>query len=158
MSAMIRQATALLLMLPLGLLSGETQAADDSAVFDAELAAELGADEYGMRRYTLVNLESGSVERSDADEQARLQSAHLAHIRALADSGQLVLAGPYLDEASPRGIFILAVEDMEQARSLVEADPAVQAGLLNVSLRPWYGSAALMELNDIHERISREQP
>lgn len=158
MVTLARLTVFLVLTLPLaGLSAGETLPEDEPA-FDAELAEELGADEYGMRRYMMVYLEAGDGPELDEGEQARLQAAHLGHIRSLAESGKLILAGPFVDGESPRGILILAVEDAGEARELVEADPAVEAGRLTVSLRPWYGSAALQEVNRIHERISREQP
>jgi hypothetical protein len=40
---------------------------------------------------------------------------------------------------------------MEEAAT----DPAIKARRLAMELRPWYGSAALMELNTLHERIHK---
>ena len=135
------------------------QAADvPMPVYDAQLAERLGADVYGMRVYTLVLLAPGAAKIEDQEERARLQQGHLAHIRKMAEEGHLVLAGPFLDAADLRGLFVLATEDLDKARALVAKDPAVQAGTLDMRLERWYGSAALPELTDIHARIAREQP
>jgi hypothetical protein len=54
--------------------------------------------------------------------------------------------------ASP-GLF---VETVEEATKLTESDPAVQRGTLQFELRPWYGSAASMEVSDIHKTIEKK--
>jgi len=40
---------------------------------------------------------------------------------------------------------------------LTETDPAVQSGRLTMDLHPWYGSAALKEVNDLHATIQKVQ-
>ncbi len=69
--------------------------------------------------------------------------------------GKLVLAGPFMDEGDLRGIYIFNVTTIEEAQSLTETDPAIQAGSLVMELKPWYGSAALMGVNSEHDRISK---
>lgn len=86
---------------------------------------------------------------------SELENKHEKHRAA---EGKLVLAGPFLDGGELRGIFLFKVETLEEARALVETDPAVAAGRLKMELRPWYGSAAIVEVNGIHQRISRENP
>ena len=49
-----------------------------------------------------------------------------------------------------RGIYIFKVETVEEAEALTLTDPAIQAGSLVMELQPWYGSAALVELNELH--------
>jgi len=132
--------------------------ADDEVMFDAQLANELGADQYGMRAYVMAFLKSGPNPSENADRAAELQQGHMAHIRSMAEQGHLVMAGPFMDAGSVRGIFIFATDSMEQARAWTEADPAIQAGALEMELRPWYGSAALVQLNEVHEKIARINP
>lgn len=50
------------------------------------------------------------------------------------------------------------VDSLEEAEALTASDPAVQAGSLVMELHPWYGSAALMKVVDIHSRIARSTP
>ena len=125
------------------------------AAFDHRLAEKLGADDYGMRKYVMAFLKSGPNRSQDAETRARLQRAHLDNIKKLANEGKLVLAGPFLDDGSIRGIYIFAVESLEEARKLTETDPAIIQGSLEMELHPWYGSAALMEVNEIHNRIEK---
>ena len=51
--------------------------------------------------------------------------------------GILLIAGPMGDNGELRGIVVLKVNSMEEAKALVEADPAVKAGRLRVELHPW---------------------
>lgn len=131
---------------------------NEEVIFDEVLAEELGADEYGMKRYVMAFLKAGPNRDQDEETAAELQQAHMANIQRMAESGVLVLAGPFLDEGEIRGIYVFDVVSIEEARELTETDPAVQAGRLEMELHPWYGSAALMNVNEIHGSISKSNP
>lgn len=73
----------------------------------------------------------------------------------MAADGKLFLAGPFLDNGEMRGIFVFAVETLAEAEALTAADPAVESGRLSMELHPWYGSAALMKVGEIHSAVSR---
>ena len=124
--------------------------------YDSLLAVEMGADAYGMRKYVLAYLKAGPNRDQDSVETVRLQRAHLDNITRMAEEGKLVVAGPFLDEGEARGIYVFAVETLEEAQALTSSDPAIQAGRLVMELHPWYASAALMKINDLHNQISRE--
>ena len=108
-----------------------------------------------MKKYVIAFLKRGSNKLSGAEAE-QLQNAHLKNIIRLADEGKLVVAGPFRDDGEVRGIFILNAETVEEARKLTESDPAVQRGTLQFELRPWYGSAALMEVSRIHKTIEKK--
>jgi uncharacterized protein len=131
---------------------------DDGRAYDEQLALALGADDYGMRRYVMAVLKAGPNQGGDAEEVAEIQRGHMAHIRQMVADGKMVLAGPFLGGGEMRGIFVFAVDSVDQARELTEADPAVQAGRLVMELHPWYGSAALIQVSEIHDRIARQNP
>lgn len=122
-------------------------------VYDAALAKKLGADKYGMKKYVMAFLKEGPTQIKDSVASAQLQKAHLQNIMKLAAEGKLIVAGPFLDDQSIRGIFIFNVESVEEAKKLTETDPAIKAGELVMELHPWYGSAALMEVVRIHHTI-----
>ncbi|GAA5522388.1 YciI family protein [Aliifodinibius salicampi] len=126
--------------------------------YDQELAAELGADEYGMRRYVVALLKSGPNREHDEETAQKLQEGHMSNIRRLATEGKLIVAGPFLGDGELRGIYIFDVSSVEEARELTETDPAIQAGRLEMELHPWYGSAGLKKVNEIHSQISKENP
>ncbi|MBK7829693.1 YciI family protein [Nannocystis sp.] len=125
---------------------------------DAALAGQLGADPYGMRPYVLAFLKSGPTRPASPEQAAELQRAHMANIRRMADAGKLVLAGPFLDDGELRGIYVFAVATLDEARALTDSDPAIKAGTLVMELHPWYGSAALMQVTQIHRTIAAQNP
>lgn len=152
-------ARALFTFVSLFALSGAPLAAEtegDDTVFDAELAAELGADDFGMRRYVMAFLKTGPTPPDDPERARDLQAAHMANIRRMAEEGQLVLAGPFMDDGDIRGIYLFATDDLHEASEWTATDPAIQAGSLVMELHPWYGSAAVMKVFDIHPTIARE--
>ena len=131
-------------------------AQDSTAVeYDSLYAKKLGADDYGMHRYVIAFLKSGSNNDLSEEESMKLQQAHMDNIGRLSDEGKLVLAGPFLDDTELRGIYIFDVETVEEAKKLTESDPAIQQGVLIMELHPWYVSAGVMEVNEIHNKIAK---
>jgi uncharacterized protein YciI len=111
-----------------------------------------------MKRYVMAFLKAGPNRDQDSTAAVQIQQAHLANIRRLAQRGDLIIAGPFLDDGPIRGIYVFNVASVEKARELTASDPAIQAGRLVMELHPWYGSAALQKTNDIHARITRGEP
>jgi len=70
-------------------------------------------------------------------EVQNLQKEHLAHMGRLHKAGKLIIAGPFTDNGTIRGIVVYKVETLEEAKALTEADPAVKAGRLMVEMHPW---------------------
>lgn len=123
--------------------------------YDSLYAEKLGADEYGMKQYVMAILKEGPNRDQSKEEVERLQRAHLDNIIRLAEEEKLVLAGPFADQTDLKGIYIFNVESVEDARELTESDPAIQAGRLLMELHPWYGSATILEINELHKRAAK---
>ncbi|MCK9324655.1 MAG: YciI family protein [Bacteroidales bacterium] len=123
--------------------------------YDSLLAVELGADDWGMRRYVMAFLKTGPNRPADSATAVDLQKAHMENINRLAEEGKLVLAGPFLGKDSLRGIYVFDVQSIEEAKALTETDPAIQFGSLVMELHPWYGSAALKKVNSLHQRLEK---
>ncbi|WP_421763513.1 YciI family protein [Ekhidna sp.] len=127
-----------------------------SSGYDSLLAAATGADAYGMRKYVMALLKEGPNRNQDSTEAENLQRAHLDNITRMAEEGKLVMAGPFFDDWEVKGIYIFAVETVEEAEELTKTDPAIIAGRLIMELHPWYGSAALMKAGEMHEKLAKE--
>lgn len=126
--------------------------------FDAELAKKLGADKYGMKTYVLAILKTGPKDvEIKGKERRELFKGHMANMNRLVAEGKLAVAGPFAkNDKGFRGLFILNVTTIEEAKKLTDTDPVVKAGMMVVEHVLWHGSAALMETNSIHEKIAKE--
>lgn len=126
--------------------------------YDESLAKSLNADEYGMKKYVFCLLKSGANTTVSKEESKKLFEGHMANINKLAQEGKLVVAGPFMkNDRNYRGIYIFNVETVEEAKALVETDPAIKAKLLEAELTSWYATAALQETVKIHEKITKKK-
>lgn len=131
----------------------------EAQAYDQALAERLGADERGMRSYVLVILKTGPTRVADGDERSAMFAGHFANMERLSADGKLVLAGPFSSDPDGwRGLFVLAVDDLDEARRLTETDPVIVNGEMVAEYHRWYGSAATMMVPEIHARISPKQP
>lgn len=71
------------------------------------------------------------------DELQDMQAGHLANIGAMAESGDLVLAGPFGQDGRLRGMLLFRNVDLGHITQMLARDPSVQAGRLGVELYPW---------------------
>lgn len=135
--------------------------AEDAAPVPAnpELAKRLGADNYGMRQYVLVILKTGPQRMPDGDQRKAMFAGHFANMGRLAEEGKLALAGPFGQNGDGwRGLFVMATGSVEEARSWTETDPVIVNGEMVAEYVPWYGSAALMQVGEIHKQIAAASP
>lgn len=126
--------------------------------FDAALAERFGADDYGMRRYVLVILKTGPTPLAAGPERDAMFRGHFANMQRLAEAGQLVLAGPLDGVDGWRGLFVFAVKTIDEARALGATDPVLMQGEMVAEYHRYDGSAALMGVNDLHQRLQRKRP
>jgi uncharacterized protein YciI len=138
-------------------VTAEEPGAAKASSFDPELAKQLGADERGMKTYVLCILKTGPKDAEvQGDARKEVFAGHFANIGRLANEGKLVVAGPFgKNDRAYRGLYIFNVATVEEAEKLVVLDPAVKAGVFVYELTPWYGSAAMMVVNETHKRIEK---
>ena len=125
--------------------------------FDAELAKKLGGDERGMKMYVLCILKTGPKDAEvTGDARKEIFAGHFANITQLANEGKLAVAGPFgKNDKAYRGLYIFNVATIEEAEKLVVLDPAVKAGVFVPDLTLWYGSAAMLVVNETHKKIEK---
>ncbi|RZJ66911.1 MAG: hypothetical protein EOO50_07595 [Flavobacterium sp.] len=129
--------------------------AQDNPNYDKALAEKLGGDEYGMKKYVLAILKTGSNKTSDEKTTNELFRGHMDNIGRLVKEGKLIVAGPLgKNDKTYRGIFIFNVATIAEAQQLVATDPAIKEKLLEVELFEWYGGAALPEYLKVQDKIT----
>lgn len=136
--------------------AGATGAQTHGAAYDSTLARTLGADDYGMRMYTLVLLKPGP--RTELAKAARDSAfaGHMANIGRLAEEGQLFLAGPFAKNEHYSGLFVFNTRTVDSTEALLRTDPAIACGALAYEMYPWYGSAAVQQIPALHERVQKK--
>jgi uncharacterized protein YciI len=124
--------------------------------YDKALADSLGADEYGMKMYVLVLLKTGPAKFDDKKITDSLFAGHMKNIQRLADEGKLSVAGPLQkNDKNYRGIFILNVKTIGEAKALLQTDPMITSQVLDAELYEWYGSAALPMYLPASEKVNK---
>lgn len=92
-------------------------------------------------QYWFVMIRTGPNVGLDSAERAELFRGHMSNMQRLADEGILKIAGPFgKNDLNWRGIFILDCKTLKEAQQHVDTDPAVNAGLFEVDIVPWYSS------------------
>jgi uncharacterized protein YciI len=145
------------LSLTLGAAQAQTSADPPKEKYDPDLARTVGADEHGMRNYVLVILKTGPTKVPAGPERDEMFKGHFANINRLAAEGKLVLAGPFDGVDGWRGLFIFAVSDIEEAKKYVATDPVIVKGEMLAEYHKYYGSAALVLVNEAHEKVAKKR-
>jgi uncharacterized protein YciI len=128
-------------------------------VFDPDLAAKYKADDYGMKTYTFVLLQTGDTIIEDMEQVSLLFRGHMENISRQATLGKLIIAGPYgKNDLHWRGLYVFDLEEGEDIQAILDQDPAIKAGLLKPIVVPWYGSAALPAYLEVHQKIAKTNP
>ncbi|WP_173346283.1 YciI family protein [Pseudoduganella dura] len=133
-----------------------TPAFGPAPTYDAALAKSLGASDQGMRAYVLVLLKTGPKPVPKGAERDKMFAGHFANMERLARDKKLVVAGPLDGVDGLRGMFVFAAADIDEAKSLVATDPVIVNGEMVAEYHKFFSTAALMAVNDIHNRIIRK--
>jgi uncharacterized protein YciI len=143
---------------------GQTKLASDTLNenhnYDKVLADKLGGDEYGMKKYFLVILKTVANTSNDKELINESFRGHMNNINRLVEEGKLIVAGPLeKNENNYRGIFVLNnIETIDEAKKILQTDPAIKNGLLGYEIFSWYGSAALSEYLPFSDKIWKLKP
>lgn len=133
-------------------------AQDATPAYDAAKAQAWGANEQGLRAYTFVLLKTGPRRVPDGPARDEMFKGHFANMARLAKEGLLVYAGPLDGVEGLRGLFIFATSDLDTARRAVDTDPVIVNGEMVAELHKHFGSAALLAVNEWHQRLIKPKP
>jgi uncharacterized protein YciI len=90
-------------------------------------------------QFHLAILRKGPKWATSAEaDRGKIMREHLANVLSMYESGKMAVAGPFGDETDLAGIFIVRTASANEAKTWVDADPAVAAGLLVPEIHPWW--------------------
>jgi uncharacterized protein len=108
------------------------------------IAAADTKPEYEMTTYVVGFFHRGpDAGKGDPAKAERLQAGHIANFGKLVEAGKLIVAGPFSDNTELRGMLIFKLNSVDEARTLMDADPMLKAGRLTLELHPWFAGAGL---------------
>lgn len=144
----------------LTLLSTSKDTTGANPNYDATLATKLGGDDYGMKNFIFVILKTGPNTTTDSELISKSFRGHMENINRLVAAGKLVVAGPFgKNDKNYRGLFILTgIASPDEAKKILQTDPAIAVGLLEAEVFNWYGSAALPEYLPFSDKIWKTKP
>lgn len=106
--------------------------------------------DFALDTYECIVLYPGAAGRAlPAETIQRLQAEHAEHMQALQRRGIVLVAGsvdgPARNPEPPIGFGLARTGSVEDVRSVMEADPAVQAGLYRVDVMTFLCPAGSLE-------------
>jgi len=105
---------------------------------------ELHTDNPAMKTYVLALLKTGTNRSTDKVYRDSLYSGHIATINRLVSENKMVVVGPLTtNEYAYRSILVLNVSTVEEAKILLDVDPAIHQEMFEVELYLWEGPATL---------------
>ena len=97
------------------------------------------AQQHKLVQFQMAIMKKGPKwDKTKMDEGNAIVRQHLANVVSLLDSGKAVIAGPFGDDTDLAGIFILRAASIDEAKSWIDADPAVKAGFMVGEIHPWW--------------------
>lgn len=102
---------------------------------DPNAAPEAVAKAPATAKLFAIVYEPGPVWRRGLPLSEQNLGEHGQYMRRLAADGVLILAGPLM--TSEGGLVILRADDLDSARALMDADPAVQKGQFVGTVSEW---------------------
>jgi uncharacterized protein len=102
----------------------------------------------------LLLLGPNAAELTQAEEDA-LQDAHLAHLAAMHDAGELLAAGPVVgaEDRELRGFSVYRSTDLDHVRAIAGDDPMIEAGRMHHEFHVWTFPSGLVAFT--HGRLPR---
>jgi len=111
----------------------------------SETLASVAMAQNKMVTFYLCLLVAPPSQAEPAADPAQLQIDHLTHLQGVMKSGKGVIAGPVGGGDRLRGILVLRVASMDDAKAITAGDPAVKAGQLAVEIHPWMVEDGIMK-------------
>ncbi len=112
------------------------------------LAQQKEAPKSRMVQFQMALLKKGPKwNETPAQQRNQIMQQHVASVVSMLESGKAAITGPFADDTALAGIFILRTSTADEAKTLVENDPAVKAGLFTAEMHPWWSEDIFKKAN-----------
>ena len=91
-----------------------------------------------LKKYVFMLLNEGPNRNQDSVTVEKIMVGHMQHIREMAKTGKMVVAGPFEDGGKHRGILIFDVDSISQAIRMESTDPGVLSGRFDMQAFYWW--------------------
>ena len=99
--------------------------------------------------YVCLLVKGAKYNAAETPQNASWGPGHIKHMTGLVDSGRVVIAGPFIDDARIRGLWVMTATSVEDAQSWAEADPGVKAGHFAVEILKWFAAKNVIKKPDM---------
>lgn len=117
----------------------------------------LGAD---MTEYRIVFIRTGPAKDIPAEEQQKAFQGHFTNMTRMAEEGDLLIAGPFMDprpDPMHRGLWIFDTDSDEEALELAATDPPGKLGIFVFESVPFLTDDALGECARLEKEAEAER-
>jgi uncharacterized protein len=84
--------------------------------------------------YIIKPLKENFVQTA-TEEENRIMGVHFMHLKDLLEKGILIMAGP--ETTGKFGLCVIETDSEDEARKIMESDPAVVNGVVTAELYPY---------------------
>lgn len=109
-------------------------------------AKAVKSGESEMKTYVMVFLVEGENRNHSKKEAEKIQKQHLEHLTSMHEEGILLMAGPFMDKQTIKGILVMKASEIDEIKDRVEKDPAIEAGRLKAEYHLWYTKSGTVVL------------
>ena len=87
------------------------------------------------------------------EQYQKVRQEHRAYVTSLMESGKAVVAGRFGDDTAIVGILIFRAASADEAKTWVDADPAVKAGHHVNEMHPWWSEDVFGKTDTAHLKM-----
>ncbi|MDX6530789.1 MAG: uncharacterized protein QOH41_3079 [Blastocatellia bacterium] len=112
------------------------------------IVAQQEAPQFKLVQFHMALFKKGPKwEATPLEQRNQILQQHFANVLSLLSSGKAIVAGPMGDDTDLAGIFILRAASADEAKTWVDRDPAVTAGLFTSEMHPWFSEDIFKKAN-----------
>ncbi len=99
----------------------------------------------GFQKYYFVMLLKGTKLDQDRAALTKMMEGHLDYMDKLGTERKSLVDGTFMDGGTWRGFLLVRAASVDEVKTIVDADPVVQAGRVVYEVHPWMTESGVFE-------------